>query len=75
MPIQIKKVNWECPDNIKAFHTTRIGGSSKGLFKYSNLSFDVGDGQTNVKKNRKEKYQKSKITSDLRHRRIQYETC
>ena len=50
MPIQIKKVNWECPGNIKAFHTTRIGGSSKGLFKYSNLSFDVGDGQTNVKK-------------------------
>ena len=54
MPIQIKKVNWECPDNIKAFHTTRIGGSSKGLFKYSNLSFDVGDGKTIVKKNRRE---------------------
>ncbi len=54
MPIQIKKVNWECPDNIKAIHTTRIGGFSKGHFKHSNLSFDVGDGQANVKKNRKE---------------------
>ena len=64
MPIQIKKVNWECPDNIKAFHTTRIGGSSKGLFKYSNLSFDVGDGQTNVKKNRKELRQLLKLDVD-----------
>jgi len=50
MPIQIKPVIWEVPENIKAFSTTRIGGYSKGEYKDSNLSLDVGDEQTHVKK-------------------------
>ena len=54
MPIQIKPVIWEVPKNIKAFSTTRIGGYSKGEFKGSNLSLDVGDEQTNVRKNRRD---------------------
>ena len=54
MPIQIKPVIWEVPENIKAFSTTRIGGYSKGEYKDSNLSLDVGDEQTHVKKNRRD---------------------
>jgi|TARA_B110000261_G_C12998325_1_gene323169 YfiH family protein len=54
MPIQIKPVIWEVPSNIKAFSTTRIGGFSKGEYKDSNLSLDVGDEQTHVKKNRRD---------------------
>jgi YfiH family protein len=54
MPIQIKPVIWEAPSNIKACSTTRIGGYSKGEYKHSNLSLDVGDEQTNVRKNRKD---------------------
>ena len=37
MPIQIKPVIWDVPQNIKAFSTTRIGGYSKGEFKDSNF--------------------------------------
>ena len=54
MPIQIKPVIWEAPSNIQAFSTTRIGGYSKGEYKDSNLSLDVGDEQTNVRKNRRD---------------------
>ena len=54
MTIQYKKPSWDIPDNIRAYYTTRIGGSSKNNYRYSNLSLDVGDAQTNVKKNRNE---------------------
>lgn len=52
MPIQLKKPIWDVPGNIKSFYTTRIGGNSKGKYRHSNLSMDVGESQTSVKKNR-----------------------
>ncbi len=52
MDIQIRKISWGVPESIHAFHTTRIGGFSKGPYKSSNLSYDVGDNPKNVKKNR-----------------------
>ncbi len=54
MPIQIKKVTWDAPDNIGCCYTTRIGGYSKNKFSHSNLSYDVGDSRVNVRKNREE---------------------
>ena len=54
MPIQIKKVSWDAPDNIGCCYTTRIGGHSKNKFGHSNLSYDVGDSRVSVKKNREE---------------------
>ena len=54
MPIQIKKVCWDIPDNIGSCYTTRIGGYSKGSYGHANLSYDVGDTRTTVKKNRAE---------------------
>ena len=54
MPIQIKKVTWNVPDNIGCCYTTRIGGYSKNKFKQSNLSYDVGDSRISVRKNREE---------------------
>ena len=53
MDIQIRKISWGVPENIHAFHTTRIGGVSKGVYKSSNLSYDVGDNPKNVKNNRR----------------------
>ena len=52
--IEIKKIEWNAPDNVKAFITTRIGGSSKGVYKSANLSLDVGDSKSAVMKNREE---------------------
>ena len=54
MPIQIKKVAWDAPDNIGCCYTTRIGGYSKNKFSHSNLSYDVGDSRISVRKNREE---------------------
>ena len=54
MPIQIKKIKWDIPANIGSCYTTRIGGYSKNKFGHSNLSYDVGDARTSVKKNREE---------------------
>ena len=54
MPIQIKKIKWDVPANIGSCYTTRIGGYSKNKFGHSNLSYDVGDARTSVKKNREE---------------------
>ena len=54
MPIQIKEVNWDAPDNIGCCYTTRIGGYSKNKFGHSNLSYDVGDSRVSVRKNREE---------------------
>ena len=54
MPIQIKKIKWDVPANIGSCYTTRIGGYSKNKFGHSNLSYDVGDARTSVKKNRGE---------------------
>ena len=54
MPIQIKKIGWDIPDTIGSCHTTRIGGCSKGTYGHANLSYDVGDTRTTVKKNRSE---------------------
>ena len=52
MTIETKKVIWDAPKNIKAYHTTRIGGFSKKHCQFSNMSNDVGDLQNCVKKNR-----------------------
>ena len=54
MPIQIKKISWDAPDNIGCCYTTRIGGYSKNKFGHSNLSYDVGDSRVSVRKNRAE---------------------
>ena len=54
MPIQIKKIPWDVPDNIGCCYTTRIGGYSKNKFGHSNLSYDVGDSRVSVRKNREE---------------------
>ena len=52
MEVQIRKIAWGAPKNIVAYHTTKIGGYSEGIFKSSNMSLDVGDNPKNVKKNR-----------------------
>ena len=54
MPIQIKKIPWDIPDNIGCCYTTRIGWYSKNKFGHSNLSYDVGDSRVSVRKNREE---------------------
>ena len=52
--IEIKKIGWDAPKNIKAFITTRIGGASKNKYKFANLSLDVGDSKSAVMSNREE---------------------
>jgi hypothetical protein len=52
MTVETKLVIWDAPKNIKAYHTTRIGGFSKKHCQFSNMSNDVGDLQNYVKKNR-----------------------
>jgi len=52
MDVQIRKIAWGAPSNIVAYHSTKVGGHSIGIFKSSNMSLDVGDNPKNVKKNR-----------------------
>lgn len=52
MTVETKSVIWDAPKNIKAYHTTRIGGFSRKHCQFSNMSNDVGDLQNCVKKNR-----------------------
>ena len=52
--VEIKKVEWNAPDNVKAIISTRIGGFSKGEYKFSNMSLDVGDAKSAVVKNRED---------------------
>ena len=52
MKVETKLVIWDAPKNIKAYHTTRIGGFSRKHCQFSNMSNDVGDLQNHVKKNR-----------------------
>jgi|TARA_B100001750_G_C15466532_1_gene577357 YfiH family protein len=52
--IEIKKIGWDVPKNIKAFITTRIGGASRNKYKFANLSLDVGDSKSAVMSNREE---------------------
>lgn len=40
--------------HIQAVFTTRLGGQGKGNFSSANLSFEVGDEETSVQKNRKQ---------------------
>ena len=52
MDVQIRKIAWGAPKNIIAYHSTKIGGWSKGAFASSNMSLDVGDNPKDVQKNR-----------------------
>ena len=56
--VETKKIEWNAPENIKAFITTRIGGFSKDRYAFANMSLDVGDLKSSVMKNR-ENIQKS----------------
>ena len=56
--VETKKIEWNVPENIKAFITTRIGGFSKDRYAFANMSLDVGDLKSSVMKNR-ENIQKS----------------
>ena len=53
MDVQTRKIAWAAPQNVLAYHTTRVGGISEEQYKSSNLSLDVGDNPKSVKKNRK----------------------
>ena len=53
MDLQTRKIAWAAPQNVLAYHTTRVGGISEEQYKSSNLSLDVGDNPKSVKKNRK----------------------
>ena len=52
--IETKKIEWNAPENVKAFITTRIGGASKNIYNSANMSLDVGDSKSAVMKNREE---------------------
>jgi len=56
--VETKQIQWNAPENIKAFITTRIGGFSKDRYAFANMSLDVGDLKSSVMKNR-ENIQKS----------------
>ena len=49
MDVQTRKIAWAAPQNVLAYHTTRIGGISEEQYKSSNLSLDVGDNPKSVK--------------------------
>lgn len=44
--------NWDAPNNIRAFSTTRLGGVSEGVYSGLNLGMHVGDDPILVEKNR-----------------------
>lgn len=60
MDLQTRKIAWAAPQNVLAYHTTRVGGISEEQYKSSNLSLDVGDNPKSVKK--KPKFSKSSAT-------------
>ncbi|MDG6895827.1 peptidoglycan editing factor PgeF [Volucribacter amazonae] len=43
---------WQCPTNVRAFTTTRVGGVSLSPFNSFNLATHVGDKQNSVETNR-----------------------
>lgn len=50
--IEIIKPNWNVPNHIKAFTTTRIGGFSQAPYAYLNIAAHVEDDLQAVQKNR-----------------------
>ena len=64
MTVETKTVIWDAPKNIKAYHTTRIGGFSRKHCQFSNMSNDVGDFQNCVKKNRNDIINSLQIPSE-----------
>ena len=50
MDVQIRKIAWGAPKKIIAYHSTKVGGWSNGVFEFSNMSLDVGDNPKDVKK-------------------------
>ncbi|MBH44434.1 MAG: hypothetical protein CMD88_03160 [Gammaproteobacteria bacterium] len=62
--VEVKKIEWQAPKNVRAYVTTRIDGFSKGKYKHANMSFDVGDSYLSVKKNRKDIVQSLDLPSE-----------
>lgn len=52
MPIKLVQPNWPAPNSVKAFCTTRNGGSSEAPCDSLNLALHVGDKKEHVIKNR-----------------------
>jgi YfiH family protein len=52
--INIIAANWPAPANVKAYFTTRNGGSSVAPYDSFNLALHVGDNPIDVKKNRQQ---------------------
>ena len=59
--IQIIPFKFPGISKVKCIFTTRKGGYSRGRFSSANLSFDVGDNITSVKKNREDIEKQLKI--------------
>ncbi len=49
---ELIRPNWDCPKNVVAYCSTRVGGSSLGDFKGLNVGAHVGDEPEAVKANR-----------------------
>ena len=45
--------DWQCPDAVKAFTTTRIGGASEGICASLNMGYGINDERSNVHENRR----------------------
>ena len=41
MDVQTRKIAWAAPQNVLAYHTTRVGGISEEQYKSSNLSLTL----------------------------------
>lgn len=44
--------DWQVPEHVKSFSTTRLGGVSQGRFSSNNLALHVNDKESDVLKNR-----------------------
>jgi len=57
--------NWQVPENIRAFSTTRLSGFSEGKYKGLNLGLHVKDDPIQVEKNRHLLHEKADIPAPL----------
>jgi len=49
---EVIQPDWQLPDNVRAFCTTRVGGVSKGEYCSNNLALHVDDAESDVLENR-----------------------
>ena len=56
--------NWNAPDNIIAFTTTRLGGCSQAPYNSNNLALHVEDEASNVYKNRQQLVELMRIPAE-----------